>query len=94
MKLSKKNLTIFQNCGRGSLVGLSALEWEWSTELRCVFVCIIFMMNLNILAFIVPEISTFIRTDQRHYDFLAHDCFAVAPEVAPGSLEFLFLRIQ
>jgi len=33
------------------------------TNLRCVFVSRICMLNLNILDFIVPEIEKFIRTD-------------------------------
>jgi len=42
------------------------LEWEWQhgqTNLGCVFVSGIRMLNLNLQDFIVPEISIFIRTD-------------------------------
>jgi len=54
---------IFQKCGRGNFW---ALQWAWKhgpTNLRCVFVSRICMQDLSLLAFIVPEISKFIRTD-------------------------------
>jgi len=45
--------------GRGNVA-----TWQrGSTNLRCVFISRICMVNLKLLAFIVPEISTFIRTD-------------------------------
>jgi len=40
--------------------------WEWqhgSTNLCCVYVSRICILNLNLVAFIVPEIETFKRTD-------------------------------
>jgi len=49
-----------QVCGR--FVG----DWAWqhgSASFHCAFVSTICILNLNLLAFIVSEISTFIRTD-------------------------------
>lgn len=58
---------IFQKFGRGRLVRF-AVEWPWehgSKHLHCVYVSGICMLNLNLLAFIAPDISTFIRTDRQ-----------------------------
>jgi len=48
------------------LGGLWALEWAWliaETNLRCAGISGICIPNLSIVAPIVSEISTFIRTD-------------------------------
>jgi len=52
----KKYQNIFKSMGLAVLGGLWALEWAWK---HCSRICI---LNINLLAFIVPEISTFIRT--------------------------------
>jgi len=46
-----------------SVTGFMTLEWACQTNLRYAFVSRICMLNFNLLSFIVPEISTFIRTD-------------------------------
>jgi len=55
--------TVFKSVGVEVFCGLWALKWTWqhgSTNLSCVFVSRICMLNLNL---IVPEISTIIPTD-------------------------------
>jgi len=62
-KTNKNMKTFFKSVGVAVLVGL----WAWqhgSTNLRCVHVSGVCILNLNLLAFIVPEIATFIRTDR------------------------------
>jgi len=54
--VTKKNLSIFQKCGRGEKCGRGSFvrfvnKLVWSTNLRCVFVSKICMLNLNLLDF-------------------------------------------
>jgi len=62
---TNKNVTtyqlIFQKCGRSIFVLFVVLEVGVASYLRCFFASKICMLNLNLLAFIVPEISKFIR---------------------------------
>jgi len=54
---------IFWICGRGSFVRFVDVRVGVTTWVNGQYVCIICMHNLYLLAFIVPETSTFIRTD-------------------------------
>jgi len=74
----RKNVKSFQKCGHSSFerlvgvrVGVPAcintlallLCLHGSTNLHCVYVSRVCMLNLNLSSFYIPEISTFIRTD-------------------------------
>jgi len=71
--MKKKNInTFFKRVGVAVLCGLWALELPWQHGSCCIYVSRICMLNLNLLDFIVPDISTFIRTDRRTwYSWLA-----------------------
>jgi len=53
---------IYQKYGHGSFVRFVSIRVGVAT-IRCVYVSRMCMLNLNLIAFIVPENSTFIRTD-------------------------------